>query len=111
MAMGTRQSANTTTLVHLFIKMRFISLFLVIFLQVHAVVQTGDLISVTVEHLRGRILEKSWQANFLGLAPTWVVHLGIYIGIETILIIIGNVPGCRRLILYEPNFDTRLDAL
>src|SRR3984893_16048033 len=94
MAIGTRQSANTTTFVHLFIRMRFIGWILVVFFQVHAIVQTSDLISVTVEHLCGRILEKSRQANFPGLAPAWVVHLWIHIGIEAILVCVGDVPGC-----------------
>src|ERR1700674_975597 len=67
MPRGTRHSTNTTTFVHLLVRMRFIGRALVVFLQVHAVVQTGNLIFVTVEHLGWRILEKSGQVNFLGL--------------------------------------------
>src|SRR3984893_5931932 len=83
MPRGTRHSTNTTTFVHLLVRMRFIGRALVVFLQVHAVVQTGDLISVPVEHLGWRVLEESWQATFLGLAPARVIFIGIHIGIET----------------------------
>src|SRR6202163_1252272 len=58
MPMGIRHSRNTTTFVHLLVRMRFIGRALVIFLQVHAVVQTGDLISVPVEHLGWRGIEE-----------------------------------------------------
>src|ERR1700737_4943698 len=84
MPMGTRHSRNTTTFVHLLVRMRFIGRALVIFLQVHAVVQTGDLISVPVEHLGLRVLEESGHANFLGLAPARVIYFGIHIGIEAV---------------------------
>src|SRR5579862_9383583 len=67
---GTRQIRNTTTFAHLLVKMEFMArIRSVIFLQVHTVVETGHLVAVAIEHLRGRVLEESRQADFPGLAP------------------------------------------
>ena len=113
---GTRQIRNTTTFVHLLVRMEFMplsvqSIRLEILLQVHAAVQASHLIAVAVEHLSRRIFEESRQADFPGLAPARVIHLGIYIGIEAILMRVCDVPGCRRLVFDEFNFDNGFDKL
>src|SRR5882672_5508025 len=84
---------------------------LVIFLQVHAVVETRHLVAVAIEHLSRRALEKPRQANFLGLAPARVVHFGIHVGVETVFMGVCNVPGCWGLILDKSNLDQRLGTL
>ena len=70
----------------------------VIFLQAHAGVETGDLIAVAIEHLRGRDLEVAWQADFPGLAPAWIVHMRTHVEVEAIFMRVREVPGCGRLI-------------
>src|ERR1700693_2387389 len=76
MPKGTRQIRNTSTFVHLLVRMEFmVDVRSVIFLQVHAVVETRHLVAIAIEHLRRRILEKSRQSDFLGLAPARMVHL------------------------------------
>src|SRR5215472_12326095 len=93
---GIRQRKKTTTLVHLLVRRARISCYasLVVLFQVHAVVQAGDLIAVTVEHQRVA-LEDFAKAAFLGLAPAWVVHIGIHIRIEAVLVGGREVPGRR----------------
>src|SRR5215469_13995011 len=103
MPSGIRQTRNTTPFVHLLIRMEFmISLFsLEILSQVHAVVEAGDLFAIAVEHLCRRILEETGQTDFLRLAPARMVHFRIHIGVETVFMRVGNVPGGWRLVLDE----------
>ena len=63
---ATRQIRNTTTFVHLLVRMEFIAVspLSVIFLQVHSAVQARHLIAISIEHLRGRVLKNSRQAPF-----------------------------------------------
>src|SRR5215467_14203963 len=85
--MGIRQRRKTTTLVHLLVSRARISKKLksIVFLQVHAVIQAGDLIAITVEHQCIAPKELS-EAALLGLAPARMVHMGIHIRIEAVLV-------------------------
>ena len=56
----------------------------VIFLQVHAGVEAGDLVLITVEH-EGIALEDFAEATLFGLAPARMVDVGIHVGIEAVL--------------------------
>src|SRR5207302_3099301 len=81
----------------------------VIFLQVHAVIQAGDLIAVTIKHERGA-LEDFTEAAFLGLGPVRVVDVWIHVRIEAVLAWRREVPSRGRHLLLESNFDQRLYA-
>src|SRR5271169_6824581 len=88
---GTRQKRNTNTFVHLPVRMEFMVVArLVIFLQVHAVVETRHLVAIAIEHLGGRVLEKSRQADFPRLRPTRMVHLWIHVGVEAVFMCVGD---------------------
>src|ERR1700747_558636 len=77
---GTVQIRNTTTFVHLLLRIEFIFYVRsVIFLQIHAIVEARHFITITVEHLRRGVLEESWQTDFLGLAPARMVHHWIHV--------------------------------
>jgi hypothetical protein len=58
-----------------------------VFLEIHAAVETGDLVSIAVEHERGLALveERSADAALGLLAPAWMVDIGVYVGIKTVL--------------------------
>src|ERR1700730_13371996 len=76
---GSRQRRNTTTLVHLLVRMEFNSqLRSVIFLQVHPVVEAGHLVAIAVEHQR-RTAQEFSEAPLLCLAPARVVHIRIHV--------------------------------
>src|SRR5260370_15757596 len=55
----------------------------VILLQIHAVVQAGYLIAITIKHERGA-LEDFTEAAFLGLGPARVVDRWIFVGVKTV---------------------------
>src|ERR1700746_2583728 len=52
--------------------------------QVHAVVEAGDL-GIALKH-ECLALPESPQPPFSGLAPTRMIAVGIYVGIETVLV-------------------------
>src|SRR5277367_5042771 len=98
---------KTTTLVHLLVRKEFNRRWaLEIFLQVHARVQTGDLVAVAIEH-QGRPAQKLAEAALLGLAPARVIDFRIYVRIETVFPRIRDVPSRARLNFYDFNFDQR----
>src|SRR5713101_3136416 len=72
---------------------------LVILTQVHAVVETRDLVGIAVEH-EGLALQKFAQAALRGLAPTGMIHRRIHIGVETIFVWSFFVPTRRRLAIH-----------
>src|SRR5262249_37885712 len=78
--------------------------------QIHARVETGHLIAVTVE---GKRLAAAKLADpaLGGLAPARVIHVRIDVGVETVLVRRGEVPAGVRLLLHEPDLDDRLDSL
>src|SRR3990167_7629800 len=83
-------------------------------LEVHAGVQLPHLGLVAVEHQCLALLGK--QAVFAdaalgGLTPARVVHIGVHIGIEAILVGSRFVPGGTRLLLGEADLDDALAAL
>ena len=82
----------------------------VIFLQVHAGVEAGDLVLITVEH-EGVALEDFAEAAFFGLAPARMIDVGIHVGIEAVLVRVGEIPGCGRFFSDKFDFDDGLDAL
>src|ERR1700676_2674625 len=71
-----------------------------IFLQIHAGVQTGDLVSVSVKH-EGRTLEEFAQPALFRLTPAGMVHVRIHVGIETVFPRCGDIPGVQRLLFSE----------
>src|SRR5216684_5038458 len=108
---GARQSKNTTTLVHLLVRMEFKRMLRsVIFLQIRPVVHACNLIAVAVEHQR-RAPQEFPDAPLFRLAPPRMIHVGVYIRIESIFMLVGNVPGSGRLVLHKPDFHQRLRAL
>src|ERR1700688_4752337 len=71
-------------------------LVLVVFLEVHSIVQVRDLIAVAVEHQRGA-LENFAESAFFRLTPTRMIDIRIYVGVKTILLRSHAIPGGRRL--------------
>src|ERR1035437_5118836 len=82
---GPRLATNTRTLVQ-----RCFSI-LVIFLEVHSGIQAGNLVAVAVEH-QGRPPAEFAQTPLTRLAPAWMVHLRIHVGVEPVLGRIGLAP-------------------
>ena len=83
---------------------------LIFFAQVHAAVQGGDLVRITVEH-QGLSLEELTDTAFLALAPARVVHLGVDVGIKPVFLGRRHVPGRPGLFASELYPDDGLDAL
>src|SRR5882672_3765009 len=83
---------------------------LVILLQVHAVIEAGDLLAITIKHERGA-LEDFAEAAFLRLSPARVVDAGIHVGVKTVFIGSHAVPGGWRQLLLKLDLDERFDAL
>ncbi len=95
---GIRQTRNTTTFVHLLV--RIVMIFFAqkfLFSAVHAVIKAGYLVAITVEHLRGRVFEVPRQPNFPRLAPAGMIDLRIHVRIEAIFGGACDVPCRRRL--------------
>src|ERR1700676_94398 len=84
---------------------------LVVFAQSHAVVKAGNLVAVAVEHQRLVRFEEFREAPLASLAPAWVIHVRIHVGVEAIFPGRVKVPGGWRLVLLKFNFYYRLDAL
>src|SRR5579871_5086640 len=83
---------------------------LVILAKIHARVQSGHLIAVAVEFYGGSHGELG-DAPLLGLAPARVIDFRVHVGIKSVLVRSGQVPGGRRLFLNQADFHDRLDAL
>src|SRR4030095_4677643 len=81
----------------------------VVFLQIHPGVERRDLI-VAVEHQR-LALEELANPPLARLRPTRMVHFGIHVRVETVLLRRRHTPRGFRLLLDEPDTDDRLDAL
>ena len=73
-----------------------------ILLEVHAGIERRNLV-VTVEH-QGRTPEEFSQSSLLGLAPARMIHVGIHIGIESVFVRSGQVPGGCRLFFHQLDF-------
>jgi len=71
--------------------------------QIHALIQAGDLVGVTVEHQCLAPLGEEAIADvaFTGLAPARMIHLRIHVRVETIFIRRQHRPGVARLLLQE----------
>src|SRR6266542_222379 len=83
---------------------------LVIFLEVHSLVQTCHLLTVAVEHER-LSAKKFADAPFAGLAPARMIDFRIDIRVKAVFLGLHHVPRRGRLLLDEAQFDNRLDAL
>src|ERR1039457_3990000 len=101
---GARPAENTSTLVQRFFNM------LVVLLEIHPVVQAGHLVAVAVEHA-GRPFAEFAQPPLTRLAPPWMVHLRIDVGVEPVLGRIRQIPRGGRLAADQADFDDRFDAL
>src|SRR5580693_9851672 len=107
---GIRHARNTTTFVHLLVRMEFTGgSRSIIFLQVHAAVHARNLIAVAIEH-QGWPPPEFTQAALRGLRPARMVHTGVHIRVKAIFARVRDVPSSRRLLLHEPNPHQRLDA-
>src|ERR1017187_2336418 len=95
---GARPAENTSTLVQRFFNM------LVVLLEIHPVVQAGHLVAVAVEH-EGRPFAEFAQPPLTRLAPPWMGHLRIYVGVEPVLGRIRQIPRGGRLAAYQADFD------
>src|SRR5437667_6816102 len=82
----------------------------VVFLQVHPVVQARNFVAIAVEG-QGLALEELAQAPLSRLAPARMVDGRIYVGVEAVLVGVGQAPGGWRLLFRELDLDDRLDAL
>src|SRR5688500_19193013 len=78
--------------------------------QIHPGVQARDLVRVTVEHQRSATA-KLPDAALARLGPAWMIHLGIHVRVETILVRRSEIPRRRRLGLRELDSDERFDPL
>src|ERR1700751_5327633 len=81
-----------------------------VFPQIHPSVQAGNLIAIAIEHQSGT-LEELAQATLLGLTPAGMVHVGIHVGVETVLLRRREPPGIFRLAASEADADNGLRAL
>ena len=81
--------------------------------EIHAGVEAGNLIGVSVEHLCGDgVGQKAGvDAALAGLCPAWMVDSGIYVGVETVLVGVDLVPGGFGLLVGEVEFDDGLAVL
>src|SRR5208283_4017123 len=102
---GTRQVRNTIGLRYFAFTVRSEVLF-----QVHAGIQRRHLVAVAVVHQRGTLEELS-DAPLFGLAPAGMVHVGVHIGIEAVLVGRRLRPGRGRLFFHQPNLHDSLDSL
>ncbi len=78
--------------------------------EVHAGVEGGDLIAIAIEH-EGGALEEFAEAALAFLAPAGMIDIGIDVGIEAVLMGIGEIPGGVGLVFDEFDFDDGFDAL
>src|SRR5712691_11223576 len=111
-ANGIRQITKMATLVHLLMRSartRNVHPSMVL-LQIHSVVEAGDLIAVAVEHESGA-REDFAEAALLGLAPARMIDIRIDVGVETIFRGRVAIPGRRRLLFLEADLCQGLDAL
>src|SRR5262249_36490451 len=84
---GARHRKNTRTFSHRFRSMRS-----VIALEVHAVVQAGDLLAVAIKH-QGFALAEFAQPAFASLAPAGMIYRRVDVGVEAVFTRIGDIPG------------------
>ena len=70
------------------------------------------LLRITIKHLGidFGFPEIATNPTLRTLTPTWVIHIGIHIGIKPVLMGGGFVPGAQRLLFGKPNFDNGLNA-
>ena len=68
--------------------------------QIHASVEARDLIPVAIEHQRGPFQEFA-EPPFLGLAPSRVIDVGVYIRVEAVLMRVRDIPGRRWQVFDE----------
>src|SRR5689334_13504339 len=80
-----------------------------VFAQVHTRVQVGNLFGVAVEW-QGLAAAQLTDSAFGCLAPAWMVHLWIDVGIEPVLTRVGDLPGISRLLGGEVDLDDGLHA-
>src|SRR5207249_6402729 len=78
--------------------------------EVHAGIERRDLVRVAVERERRPTAELT-DPPLGGLAPPWMIHLGIDVGVEPVLAGRRLVPGGLRLLAHEPDAHDRLRAL
>src|SRR6476659_2884824 len=74
----------------------------VLLLQVHPAVHARDLVSVAIEHQRWSFEEFAKPA-FSGLAPAWMIHIGIHVGIEAVFRRRGKSPAVVRRLISAPD--------
>src|SRR5687767_15084679 len=85
MPSGTRQAAKTPAFRKTIFRasVRIVMSTLEIFLEIHARIEAGHLLTIPIEH-QGLALRKFADASFAGLTPARVGYLRIDIGVEPI---------------------------
>src|SRR6266478_1701890 len=78
--------------------------------QIHSGVHLSNLVGVSVEHERTSFVKLA-DPPLGGLAPAGMVHLGIHISEETVLLRCRLVPRRQGLLVRESDFDDRLNSL
>src|SRR6185312_8595376 len=79
----------------------------IILLQIHSGIHRSHKIPVSIEHQR--LAPAEFADAALGrLAPSWVVHVRIHVGIKTVFLGRHAVPGSRRLTRDELYLHDRL---
>src|SRR6476659_930429 len=78
--------------------------------QVHPGVHARDLVGVAVEH-EGLDTTELTDPALARLCPSRVIHFGIHVGIEAVLVGIRDLPRVARLVLDERDARDGLDAL
>src|SRR2546422_9495129 len=80
-----------------------------ILLQVHPGIEVGHLVSIAIKQ-QGLALREFPKAAFPRLAPAWVWHVWIHVGIEAVLAGGRGHPGGHGLFFHKTDFDNGFDA-
>src|SRR5262245_28033458 len=81
-----------------------------ILFQVHPGIEVSHLVGIAIKQ-QGWTLREFSNTAFTRLAPPWVWHIWIHIGIEAILLQSRGHPRGHRLFLNKADFDNGFDAL
>src|SRR5688572_31153246 len=81
--------------------------------EIHAGVEALNLVGISVEHFSAPVGDEARQPLLARLAPAWMVHGRVHVGVEPVLVARHGLPRVERLLLDEPHPDrksTRLNS-
>src|SRR5262245_18845561 len=112
MSKGMTQAINTPTFrsgcFHLVVMMA--SARLEIFFEIHTTVELRDLIGIAIEY-EGFAFGILTDSALTSLAPAWMRHIRIDVGVKPIFMRGSQLPGTYWLLLKQTYLNDRLDAL